>query len=727
MNFAWLIAEKLSKTPQTQAESPAPPRPIDNLHSRWGRRFRLPASFSAGLCALLVFVTMCTAQAPQQKSRDLKYEEDRPAQAPVAIPRGYALVVGIAKYKNLPAKAQLDYAERDAESVYSVLINPEGGNFRAENVHRLIGPKATLANLKQELEVWLPSVAKEPDRVVIYFAGHGFISGARAFLAPYDIDPSNVGASGYPMDTLGAVAGSKIKAKWKVLLTDSCHSGAISPDSELAQVNKSLLDLSRSMFSLTASRDREKSFESKNWGDGHGIFTYYVVKGLEGEADESGDGIVTADELAEYVRRNVREVTQGQQNPTSDRGSFDPNMILAYIPGGLRAGRAPAPKDGTLIFEANMDGVEVFVDGVSQGVINKGTPLRLPGLKPGNHTVQGVKMGYEPDGPRDEIVYPGRDSTVSIKILIARRRPKAALDELNHGIEFYNKGFADNYKKAVAHFEKALSIDPKFSQADLYLGRAYNSLFDEPKSQAAFRKAIEIDPDYLEARVSLAGSLLDTGAVDEAIRQLNTVTERDSSNAMAFYLEAEAYRLKEAYPQAIDAARTAIKLTPANAEAHLWLADSLRMSGALQESTGEYVSYLKLSDFDSKLAGRLNYYVLGYIAGIGKKKRAAQTDTWRDLRSLAYFGLCDAERKESHYDAAVGYCQKSLAYDPKDPYTHYALANCYMHQAKQSGSLETLASAGIHFRTMLELNPDLEEAKYARENLKSIDGLLGAR
>ncbi len=676
---------------------------------------------------LIASAALLFQQQPPQKSRDLKYEEDRPAAAPVAIPRGYALVIGIAKYKNLPVKAQLDYAERDAESVYSVLINPEGGNFRAENVHKLIGPKATLANMKQELEVWLPSVAKEPDRVVIYFAGHGFISGGRGYLAPYDLDPSNVGATGYSMDTLGAVAGAKIMAKSKVLLTDSCHSGAISPDAELAQVNKNLLDLSRSMFSLTASRDREISYESKNWGDGHGIFTYYVVKGLEGEADESGDGIVTADELAEYVRRNVREVTKGQQNPTSDRGSFDPNMILAYIPGGLRAGQAPAPKDGTLIFETNMDGVEVFVDGVSQGVINKASPLRLPGLKPGNHTVQGVKMGYEPDGPREEIVYPGRDSTVSIKILIARRRPKAALDELNRGIEYYNKGFAENYKKAVAHFEKAISLDASFSQAYLYLGRAYSSLFDEEKSQAAFRKAIEIDPDYLEARASLAGSLLDTGAVDEAIRQLNVVTQRDASNAMAFYLEAEAYRLKEAYPQAMEAARQAIKLTPANAEAHLWLADSLRMSGALQDSTSEYISYLKLSDFDSKLAGRLNYYVLGYIAGIGKKKRAAQTDTWRDMRSLAYFGLCDAERRLSHYDTAVAYCQKSLAYDPKDPYTHYALALCYMHQAQQNQSLETLASAGDHFRTMLELNPDLEEAKYARANLKSIDGALGTR
>src|SRR5580704_8398774 len=362
----------------------------------------------AWLIALTSSFALLAQPPSQQKSRDLKYEEDRPVAAPVTIPRGYALVVGVAKYKNLPAKAQLDYAERDAESVYSVLINPEGGNFRAENVHRLIGPKATLANLKQELEVWLPSVAKEPDRVVIYFAGHGFISGGRAFLAPYDIDPANVGATGYPMDTLGAVAGSRIKAKSKVLLTDSCHSGSISPDAEMAQLNKSLLDLSRSMFSLTASRDRERSFESKNWGDGHGIFTYYVVKGLEGAADESGDGIVTADELAEYVHSNVREATKGQQNPTSDRGSFDSNMLLSYVPSNVKPGAPPPAKFGTLILEANMGDVEVFVDGKSVGVLAKGTPLTLPGLVPGVHVIKGVKMGYEPDGPREEMIYPGQ-------------------------------------------------------------------------------------------------------------------------------------------------------------------------------------------------------------------------------------------------------------------------------------------------------------------------------
>ncbi|MGC4055073.1 MAG: caspase family protein [Paludibaculum sp.] len=401
-----------------------------------------------------------------QKQRDLKFETEmnkppaKPAGAPPQIPRSYALVVGIAAYKNLPENAQLSFPERDAESVYSILISPEGGNFRAENVHRLIGAKATLANLRKELEEWLPSVTKDDDRVLIYFAGHGFVFQNRAYLAPYDITQDNIATTGYPMDRLGEVFGTKIKGKWKVMLTDSCHSGAITPAADAAVINGKLLDLNKNVFSLTASRDRERSYESKEWGGGHGIFTYYVVKGLEGLADESQDGIVTADELAEYVRRNVREASGGQQNPTSDRGSFDSDMLLSYLPSGVTPGAPPPPKDGTLVLEANMDGVEVFVNGRSVGVVDKGKSLRLPGLPPGTITVKGVKMGYEPDGPREEIIYPGTESTVSIKIVIPRRRPKAAVDKFDDGLNHYNKGSQDEYKKAAALFEQGAGRRP---------------------------------------------------------------------------------------------------------------------------------------------------------------------------------------------------------------------------------------------------------------------------
>ncbi|MFN3322443.1 MAG: tetratricopeptide repeat protein [Bryobacteraceae bacterium] len=673
--------------------------------------------------------------APKQE-RDLRLDTD-PAPAPrapesVTIPRSYALVVGIANYKNLPESAQLQYPERDADAVYSILISPEGGNFKAENVRKLVGSRATLANLKRELEEWLPSVAKEDDRVLIYFAGHGFVHNGKAYLAPYDINPKNIAGTGYPMETLGSVIGSRIKGKWKVLLTDSCHSGAITPDAREAEadratLNRTLLDLNKSLFSLTASRDRERSFESPEWGGGHGIFTYYVVKGLEGAADESRDGIVTADELAEYVRRNVREATNGQQNPTSDRGSFDPEMLLAYVPSNRSPDAPPPPKFGTLIFESNHDGVEVFVDGKSVGVVNKGVPLRLPGLPPGAHTIKGVKLGFEPDGPREETVYPGQESTVSIKILIPRRRPRAAVDAFDKGLEFYNKGFEANYRRAVTHFSQALSIDANYSQAALYLGRTYDAMYEQETAEQYFRKAIEIDPDYLEARASFGGMLLGMGNVDEAIRQFDVVVQRDKKHSLAWYLLAQALRMKEMYKESIEAARTAIALAPNNAEAHFWLAESLRMSGSYEESVKEYSEYLRLSDFDSKLAGKMNYYVLGYLAGLGKKKRAAQQDIWQDLRSLAYFGLCDAQRKLKRYDEAVASCQRSLNYDPEDPYAHYALGLTYAYKAQASNSIEMLPAARKHFRAMLELNEHMAESEFARKNIANIDALLKSR
>ena len=329
------------------------------------------------VCLCLVLLAPLRAQQTQQQ-RDLKIEKDlraAPKQTAAIIPRSYALVVGIAGYQD-PKVPKLLYSERDAQSIFDVLISPEGGNFHRENVHLLIGPKATLANLRHELEEWLPGQAKDGDRVLIYFAGHGFLFKGLGYLAPYDIDisPGQIAVTGYPMDELGKTIGGKIRAKDKILLTDSCHSGAIHPE-DTQDINHTLIELDKSLFSLTASRDREVSYEGESWGGGHGVFTYFVVRGLEGEADENGDGVVNADELQDYVRRNVREAASaaraGPQNPTVGQASFDPQMLLAYVPSRATPGAPPAAKEGSLIFVSNMDGVEVFLDGKSVGVVNK--------------------------------------------------------------------------------------------------------------------------------------------------------------------------------------------------------------------------------------------------------------------------------------------------------------------------------------------------------------------
>ncbi len=674
---------------------------------------------------LLLACATAIAQQPPPQKRDLKIEklEDPTLPPRQEVPRSYAVVIGISHYQNLPPAWQLQFPERDAQSINTILISPEGGNFKAENVHVLTGSKATLAAMRREIDTWLPSVARPGDRVLIYFAGHGLVYQGKGYLAPVDIDKDHVATTGFPMDELGLAMGSKIQATYKVLLTDACHSGAITPD-ETQSLNTTLGNLHNSLFSLTASRDRESSFESPELEGGHGVFTYYVVQGMAGAADVDHDGLITADELAEYVHTQVRDATSGKQNPTSDRGTFDPAMRLSYVPANARPAAPPAPQFGTLVFEANKDEVEVFVDSKSAGIASPGKPITVPGLAPGQHTVQGVKMGYEPDGPRQETVYPGETSTVSLKILIPRRRKQAAADALNDGIKDYQKGYEENYRKAAALFEKALAQDPAYSQAAFYLGLTYNALYDEEKAAQYYKQAIAIDPDYLEARANYGGMLLDTGDVDEAIRQLNTVLVRQPAHADALTMLAQAYRFKALYPQSIESARNAIAAAPRSAEPHLWLADSLRLSGKWADAEPEYNQYLKLSDFDSKLAGQLHYYVLGSLFGIGRKKRAGTQDIWKDLRSLAYFGICDCERKLSRFDTAIQYCQKSLTYDAKDPFAHYALGLAFMTKAVNTGSTAELAPALQHFQQMLAINPDLDEAKNARQNITNIQQFL---
>lgn len=696
-------------------------------------------------CLLAQALAATQSTNPAQQHRDLEAVPDDTSQsAPltkVEIPRSYALVVGISQYKNLPQRAQLKYAARDADAIYTVLISQQGGQFPAENVHVLKDADATLANLRYQLETWLPSVTKSGDRVLIYFAGHGFVYRNATYLAPSDIDPEQIEKTAYPISTLGDDIANKIQGKWKVLLTDACHSGAITPETDLAKVNQSFQVFQNSLFVMTASRDREQSLEGPGWGGGHGIFTYYVVKGMEGQADTSGDGVVSAQELGRYVDLNVSQATADRQHPTYDRGSFDNNMVLAYNPNHVAAGKLPALKLGTLVIETNMDNVEVTIDGKSVGVVNKASALRLPGIQPGMHTIQGNHLGYLPDGPREEEVYPGQETTVSIRILIARQRKKAAVDFFNHGLEYYNKGFEQNYKVAVEDFKNALQIDPTYSQAALFLGRAYRSLYDFDTANQYFKKAIDIDPDYLDARVSYAGGLLDTGDFDEAIRQLNFVLQRDANNGTACYLLSQAFFRKGSYKEAVTASRQAVKIIPGKAEAHLWFADSLRLyddsihsNADLNEAETEYRQYLTLSNFESKFAGKLNYYVLPWFIGTGTKKRAAQTDIWRQLRAQANFGLCDCEWLQKRIDSAIDYCGTAVSYDPGDLYAHYRLGILYSqkfnllnaHVTAPSG-LDLLVEARKQFNNVITLNSEVDQAANSRKYIQNIDQVLGAQ
>ncbi|MGB6724730.1 MAG: hypothetical protein WBE74_02425, partial [Terracidiphilus sp.] len=106
------------------------------------------------------------------------------------------------------------------------------------------------------------------------------------------------------------------------------------------------------------------------------------------------------------------------------------------------------------------------------------------------------------------------------------------------------------------------------------------------------------------------------------------------------------------------------------------------------------------------------------------KKRAAQTDIWKELRGQANTGLCDCEWMQKRFDSAIRYCQTALTFTPTDLFTNYRLGILYSEEYNQSGNVAELAAARKHFENVIEANPDANEAGRSRKYVQNIDEVL---
>jgi hypothetical protein len=256
-------------------------------------------------------------------------------------PQRWAVVIGISEYANKSIPA-LKFADQDAQAFAEFLQKPEGGGYELDHMRILINKDATLANLKEVLIDFL-SQAIDKDLVIIYFAGHGAPEPARPanlYLLTYDSDPARLGTTAYPMWQIQDVLMRYISAKKIVVFSDACHSGGISADfaargvnaPESNLINQYLTDLARTKDGIvifTASAAGEISQELPELG--HGVFTYYLLEGMKGEADFNNDYTVTINELMQYVEEQVKRKTRGAQNPTRSQTNYDKDLTISLI------------------------------------------------------------------------------------------------------------------------------------------------------------------------------------------------------------------------------------------------------------------------------------------------------------------------------------------------------------------------------------------------------------
>lgn len=232
---------------------------------------------------------------------------DKPAYATPENADNFAVVIGVEKYASLPAA---DFADRDAEAVRAHLL---ASGYPARNIFFLGGQQATRAKIAQSVNTWLPGRVTPASTVFFYYSGHGAPDPktSQAYLVPMDGDPEDLDSTSYPIKLLYEKLG-KLKARQVIVALDSCFSGA-GGRSVLAKGTRPLVGridmggLPDNVVALTAS---DKSQISGTLEDqGHGAFTYYMLKGLSGEA-KNGDGHVTLQSLYKYLTPKVQDAAR---------------------------------------------------------------------------------------------------------------------------------------------------------------------------------------------------------------------------------------------------------------------------------------------------------------------------------------------------------------------------------------------------------------------------------
>jgi hypothetical protein len=248
-----------------------------------------------------------------------------------ALPEIWALAVGVASYENAEIPS-LKYPDNDAFNMYAFWKSPMGGSLDDSHSLVLVDDGATKAMINHAMRS-VYSKAKEEDLAIFFFSGHGL----KGSFLPNDYDGDNIRL--YHNEVSKIL--SECKAKHKLVIADACHSGSYiaskgvkSKPTKQADASDFYKEIAKSdggIAFLLSSQADEESLEVSSLRNS--VFTYFVVRGLKGEANANGDTFITIQELFDYVYLNVTSYASqlGKVQTPLIKGQYDPNMPVAIV------------------------------------------------------------------------------------------------------------------------------------------------------------------------------------------------------------------------------------------------------------------------------------------------------------------------------------------------------------------------------------------------------------
>lgn len=232
-----------------------------------------------------------------------------------------AVILGVSKYKNFDESKQLKYADKDAAQIHDLIQSGLLGNVDKDNVTLLVNEDAKQEVAMQLIkEALLGPEVKAGDQAIIYFAGHGDVhaDNGNGFLLTYGApaDGDYFLGGGIELGKLVKYIEFAVEKGVKTfLITDACRSGSLVSELGSKLTINAIGALYNGSHQLLSCGSDQTSQESERWGGGHGVFTYHLVRGLAGKADEDEDDVIRFFELKDYVRKQVRKETEFRQVP----------------------------------------------------------------------------------------------------------------------------------------------------------------------------------------------------------------------------------------------------------------------------------------------------------------------------------------------------------------------------------------------------------------------------
>jgi len=148
------------------------------------------------------------------------------------------------------------------------------------------------------------------DTAFLYFSGHGIVgSDGKLYLALTDCNVNNAEKVGLPAAWLRQQL-KRCPARCKILAIDACHAGAGQRSSKGFATTKAVVKELGTLSDVILLASCAEQQQSYLWEDKrYSLFTYWLSKGLLGQADAGLDGRVTLNELNDFVRNSVQKTS----------------------------------------------------------------------------------------------------------------------------------------------------------------------------------------------------------------------------------------------------------------------------------------------------------------------------------------------------------------------------------------------------------------------------------